>query len=159
MKRGDVFTARLDPVEGSEQVGIARPVIVVSRDAINAASPVVVVVPCTTYRKGRRIYPSQVLLRAPEGGLKADSLSLGEQVADSLGLQVVQGGRLIILGCALLIGSSVSIAGNIAFVGLVVPHIASASRATRTRMAEMAAEISDSAERSLAIPWNGWCPL
>ncbi len=50
-------------------------------------------------------------------------LSLGEQVADSLGLQVVRGGRLIILGCALLIGSSVSIVGNIAFVGLVVPHL------------------------------------
>ncbi len=79
MKRGDVFVARLDPVEGSEQAG-ARPAIVVSRDAINAASPVVVVVPCTTWHEGRRIYPSQVLLRAPEGGLKADSIALGEQV-------------------------------------------------------------------------------
>ncbi len=80
MKRGDVFTARLDPVEGPEQAGSGRPVIVVSRNAINAASPVVVVVPCTTYRQGRRIYPSQLLVRAPEGGLKADSVILGEQV-------------------------------------------------------------------------------
>lgn len=80
MKRGDVFTARLDPVEGSEQAGAARPVILVSRDAINAASPVVVVVPCTTYREARRIYPSQVLLKAPEGGLRTDSIALGEQV-------------------------------------------------------------------------------
>jgi mRNA interferase MazF len=80
MKRGDVFAARLDPVEGSEQAGTARPVILVSRDAINAASPVVVVVPCTTYRETRRVYPSQVLLEAPEGGLRADSIALGEQV-------------------------------------------------------------------------------
>jgi mRNA interferase MazF len=41
---------------------------------------VVVAVPCTTYRAGRRIYPSQVFLRAPEGGLGADSLALGDQV-------------------------------------------------------------------------------
>jgi mRNA interferase MazF len=74
-----VFEARLDPVEGSEQAGI-RPVIVVSRDAINEASPVVVVVPCTTFKPERKIYPSQVLLRAPEGGLRADSIALGEQV-------------------------------------------------------------------------------
>ena len=80
MKRGDVFTARLDPTEGSEQSGVSRPVIVVSRDAINSSSPVVVVVPCTTFQKGKRIYPSQVLLRAPEGGLNVDSVALGEQI-------------------------------------------------------------------------------
>ena len=79
MRRGDVYAARLDPTEGSEQAGI-RPVVIVSRNAINAASPVVIVVPCTTVREGRRTYPSQVVLRAPEGGLRVDSLALGEQV-------------------------------------------------------------------------------
>lgn len=79
MRRGDVFDARLDPVEGSEQTGI-RPVVVVSRDALNDSSPVVVVIPCTTLKGERRFYPSQVLLRAPDGGLRADSLALGEQV-------------------------------------------------------------------------------
>jgi mRNA interferase MazF len=79
LRRGDIFDARLDPTEGSEQAG-TRPVIIVSRDAINEASPIVVVVPCTTYHANRRIYPSQVLLRAQEGGLRVDSLVLGEQV-------------------------------------------------------------------------------
>jgi mRNA interferase MazF len=79
MKRGEVYDARLDPVEGSEQRG-ARPVVVVSRDAINESSPIVSAAPCTTYREGRRIYPSQVLVKAPEGGLDADSVILGEQV-------------------------------------------------------------------------------
>jgi mRNA interferase MazF len=79
LKRGDIFNARLDPTESSEQAG-TRPVVLVSRDAINQASPVVVVVPCTTYRGTRRIYPSHVLLRAPEGGLRVDSVALGEQV-------------------------------------------------------------------------------
>jgi mRNA interferase MazF len=55
-------------------------VVIVSRDAINASSPVVLVVPCTTYRPGRRLYPSHVLLHAPDGGLDVDSVALGEQV-------------------------------------------------------------------------------
>ena len=46
IRRGDVFLARLSPTEGSEQQG-TRPVVVVSRDAINQYSPVVVVVPLT----------------------------------------------------------------------------------------------------------------
>ncbi len=79
MKRGEVYDASLDPVEGSKQAG-TRPVVIISRDAINAASPVVVVVPVTTLRPGRRVYPSQVVLAAGEGGLSAESVALGEQV-------------------------------------------------------------------------------
>ena len=79
MKRGEVYEARLEPVEGSEQGGI-RPVIIVSRDAINKSSPLVVIVPITTFKKSRRIYPSQILIKAPAGGLKGDSIVLGEQL-------------------------------------------------------------------------------
>jgi mRNA interferase MazF len=79
MKRGDVYNVRLDPVEGSEQGGF-RPVIVVSRNSINASSPTVLAVPCTTYRPGKRVYVTQVLIYAPEGGLSADSIALAEQV-------------------------------------------------------------------------------
>lgn len=50
-------------------------------------------------------------------------LSLGEQVADSMGLEVVKRGRYIVLGTALLVGASVAVAGNIGFIGLVVPHL------------------------------------
>ncbi len=79
MRRGDVFSARLDPIEGSEQSG-SRPVVVVSRNAINDSASVVVVVPCTSFRPGRHVYPSQVLLKAPDGGLRRDSIALGEQI-------------------------------------------------------------------------------
>jgi len=79
MKRGEVYDASLDPTEGSEQAGI-RPVIIVSRDAINNSSPVVLAVPLTTYRTGRRIYPTHVLIKAPEGGLNRDSIAKAEQV-------------------------------------------------------------------------------
>jgi mRNA interferase MazF len=79
MERGDVYDARLDPVEGSEQGG-TRPVVIVSRDAINAYSPVVLAVPCTTYRENRRVYPTQVLVTATEGGLSNDSIFMADQV-------------------------------------------------------------------------------
>lgn len=79
MKRGDVFDARLSPTEGSEQAGI-RPVIVVSRDAINQFSSVIVVVPVTSAKNVKRSYPNNVLIKAGEGGLTADSVALGGQV-------------------------------------------------------------------------------
>jgi mRNA interferase MazF len=79
VRRGAVYDARLDPTSGSEQAG-TRPVVIVSRDAINLSSPVVIAVPCTTYHPRRRLYPSQVLISAPEGGLDADSIALCEQV-------------------------------------------------------------------------------
>lgn len=79
MRRGEVYSARLEPTEGSEQAG-TRPVITVSRDAINDASPVVLAVPCTTCRAGRHVYVTQVLIHAPDGGLDSDSIVLGEQV-------------------------------------------------------------------------------
>jgi mRNA interferase MazF len=79
MNRGEVYLARLDPSEDSEQAGV-RPVVIVSRDAINRSSPVVIVVPCTTWAEDRRLYPSQVPLHAADGGLRADSVALAEQV-------------------------------------------------------------------------------
>lgn len=51
------------------------------------------------------------------------ALSLGEQVAASLGVSLSRGSRLVVLGAALLVGASVSVAGSIGFVGLLVPHL------------------------------------
>ena len=79
MLRGEVWDARLDPIEGSEQAGV-RPVVIVSRDAVNRNLSTVVGVPCTTYRSPRQLYPSRALVRAPDGGLGADTVVLGEQV-------------------------------------------------------------------------------
>jgi mRNA interferase MazF len=78
MERGDVYDARLGPVEGSEQAG-TRPVIIVSRNAINARLTVVTVVPCTTHRPNVRVYPSRAAIQAPDGGLTVDSVVLCEQ--------------------------------------------------------------------------------
>ena len=77
--RGDVFSARLDPTEGSEQAG-TRPVVVISRDSINANSPVVVIVPVTDAANVKRVYPSYVQLPKGSGGLKMDSVAKAEQI-------------------------------------------------------------------------------
>ena len=77
--RGDVFSARLDPTEGSEQAG-TRPVVVISRDSINANSPVVIVVPVTDATNVKRLYPSHVHLARGSGGLRMDSVAKTEQL-------------------------------------------------------------------------------
>jgi len=77
--RGDIFSASLDPTEGSEQAG-TRPVVVVSRDSINANSPVVVAVPVTDAVNVKRSYPSHVFLPKNSGGLKVDSVCKTEQI-------------------------------------------------------------------------------
>ena len=77
--RGDVYLLRLDPVEGSEQRG-SRPAVVVSRDAINQTSPVIVICPFTDARHVPRPYPSDVLVNAPKGGLSKDSVVLTGQI-------------------------------------------------------------------------------
>ncbi|HEX7895964.1 MAG TPA: type II toxin-antitoxin system PemK/MazF family toxin [Terriglobales bacterium] len=78
-RRGDVFLARLDPTEGSEQAG-TRPVVVVTRDAINANSPVIVAVPFTDAANPKRIYPSHVWVPKGSAGLRLDSIAKAEQI-------------------------------------------------------------------------------
>jgi mRNA interferase MazF len=77
--RGDVYMANLDPGEGSEQRG-TRPVVVLSRDAINQFSPVVVVAPITDAANKKKAYPSHVRVSAGAGGLTKDSIVICEQV-------------------------------------------------------------------------------
>ena len=77
--RGDLFIASLEPHEGSEQGG-TRPVVVVSRDALNHASPVVVIVPITDAANKKKIYPSHVKVAAGKGGLSLESIVICEQV-------------------------------------------------------------------------------
>src|SRR5271155_2242976 len=86
--RGDVFSARLDPTEGSEQAG-TRPVVVISRDSINANSPVVVVVPVTDAANVKRLYPSHAQLPKGSGGLKMESVAKAEQI------RAIQTSRLV----------------------------------------------------------------
>jgi mRNA interferase MazF len=79
MIRGEVYQANLDPVTGSEQGG-TRPVLIVSRDALNANAPIVIVVPLTSRENKKRLYPTHVELAAGEAALSKNSVALCEQV-------------------------------------------------------------------------------
>jgi iron complex transport system permease protein len=57
------------------------------------------------------------------GGRALDALSLGEETAISLGVNLAALRVRLILGTALAVGASVALVGSIAFVGLIVPHL------------------------------------
>jgi iron complex transport system permease protein len=52
-----------------------------------------------------------------------DALSLGDDVASNLGLDLQRLRLKIVAGTALAIGAATAVAGSIGFVGLVVPHL------------------------------------
>lgn len=78
-KRGGVWLADLDPVVCSEQ-GKTRPVVIVQNDVANRYSPVVIVAAISTAVGGAKEYPTEVRVRASEGGLKRDSVVLLNQL-------------------------------------------------------------------------------
>lgn len=56
-------------------------------------------------------------------GPSLDALTLGEDAAHNLGIDLVRVRRLVVAGTALAVGAATAIVGTIAFVGLVVPHV------------------------------------
>ncbi|MEM8934957.1 MAG: iron ABC transporter permease [Pseudomonadota bacterium] len=61
------------------------------------------------------------LLAASANGL--DALSLGEETAASLGVDLKRMRAFIVTGTALSVGAAVAVSGVIGFVGLVTPHL------------------------------------
>lgn len=56
-------------------------------------------------------------------GRSLDALTLGEQGARSLGVELSRTRLLMAIGVALAVGASVAVTGVISFVGLIVPHL------------------------------------
>ena len=67
------------PVIGSEQ-GKTRPVLVISEEEINQILPVVNVLPLTTRKPKRRLYPNEAFVSAEVGGLPHESIILCYQI-------------------------------------------------------------------------------
>ena len=88
MKRGTVYLVSQGSAQGrgngagAQEIGrtILRPAVLVSRDAINRHGSVVLVCPLVDAASVRQIYPSDVTVRAPEGGLTVDSVVLTGQL-------------------------------------------------------------------------------
>jgi iron complex transport system permease protein len=64
---------------------------------------------------------SWILLATQARGFRA--LTLGEDAAESLGIDVERMRRMVVIGVALGVGSAVAVAGSIGFIGLVAPHL------------------------------------
>ncbi|CAN1547664.1 FepD ABC-type Fe3+-siderophore transport system, permease component [Rhabdaerophilaceae bacterium] len=64
---------------------------------------------------------ASAMLFAQRGAFRA--LALGEEAAASLGVNVEALRFTVVLGVALGVGASVAVAGTIAFIGLVAPHL------------------------------------
>lgn len=77
--RWNVYLANPDPAIGSEQ-GKTRPVIVISEDQINQILPVVNVLPITSRKADRKVYPNEVLIPKGIGGLTKESIVLCYQI-------------------------------------------------------------------------------
>ena len=78
INRGDLFSACLDPVVGSEQGGI-RPVLVIQNDVGNRYSPTVIVL-AVTGQLGKARLPTHVPIACEGTGLVKDSVVLAEQI-------------------------------------------------------------------------------
>ena len=78
-----------------------------SWDDVKVAAPLVAVGAALLFATGRSL----------------DALTLGEQAARSMGVDPARLQALVIAGVALTVGASVATAGQIGFVGLIVPHM------------------------------------
>lgn len=76
--RGELYSANLDPVVGSEQGGL-RPVLIVQNNTGNRFSPTVIVLAVTSQLQKARL-PTHVQIPADGHGLEKDSVVLAEQI-------------------------------------------------------------------------------
>jgi len=78
VKRGDVYLVELDPTRGAE-IKKTRPAVIVQNDIDNRYSPITVVAPITS-KFDTQLYPTEVLVKPPEGGLRVESVVLLNQL-------------------------------------------------------------------------------
>jgi mRNA interferase MazF len=78
-RKWDIWRASLDPVVGSEQ-GKSRPVLIISEDDINNLLNVINIIPITSKKKERTIYPNEALLTPEIAGLENESIALCHQI-------------------------------------------------------------------------------
>ncbi len=76
--RGEVYFVAFDPTLGAE-IRKTRPALILQNDIANRSSPITIVAAITS-KFDDELYPTEVLVRAPEGGLDAGSVVLLNQI-------------------------------------------------------------------------------
>jgi len=77
-RRGEIYLVNFDPTIGSE-IRKTRPALVLQNDIANRHSPVTIVAAITS-QFDELLFPTEVLIKAPEGGLTTDSVALLNQI-------------------------------------------------------------------------------
>ena len=79
IERWEIWLANLEPVVGSEQ-GRTRPVLILSSSVLNQILLVVNVLPITSRKSNRRVYPNETLIPVNVAGLTSESIVLCYQI-------------------------------------------------------------------------------
>ncbi len=77
-KRGEVHLVSFDPTVGRE-IKKTRPAVIIQNDVANRWSPITIVAAITSQFE-EPLYPTEVLIKPPEGGLTADCVVLLNQI-------------------------------------------------------------------------------
>ena len=79
VKKWGIYKANLDPTIGSEQ-GKSRPVIVVSEEQIYELLNIINILPITSRKPNRTIYPNEAVIEQDLYGLPNESIVLFHQI-------------------------------------------------------------------------------
>lgn len=77
-KRGEIYLVAFDPTVGAE-IRKTRPAMILQNDVANRHSPITIVAAMTS-RFDEPLYPTEVLLNPPEGGVRVLTVVLLNQV-------------------------------------------------------------------------------
>jgi mRNA interferase MazF len=86
-KRGEIYVVNFDPTVGAE-IKKTRPALVLQNDIANRHSPITIVAAITS-KYDATLYPTEVLVKPPEGGLTTNAVVLLNQIRS------IDKGRLI----------------------------------------------------------------
>jgi mRNA interferase MazF len=87
-KRGELYLVDFDPTIGSE-IKKTRPALVLQNDISNKNSPITIVAAITS-QNDQRLYPTEVMIKPPEGGLASNSVVLLNQIRSIDRLRLVK---------------------------------------------------------------------
>ncbi|MBD2771796.1 type II toxin-antitoxin system PemK/MazF family toxin [Iningainema tapete] len=77
-RRGEVYLVNFDPTIGAE-IKKTRPALILQNDISNQYSPITIVAAITS-KFEESLYPTEILIKSPEGGLEVDSVALLNQI-------------------------------------------------------------------------------
>ena len=78
LRRGEVYFVNFDPTIGAE-IKKTRPALILQNDIANMYSPITIVAAITS-KSDEQLYPTEVPIESPEGGMIRDSVVLLNQI-------------------------------------------------------------------------------